>query len=917
MRILFILYLIGWSIQPSFGQKKKIDSLVYDKWAYLSSSVTLSNDGKYAVFSIKEGEYNKFFIQSVYGHWELDLCGVDPKFTPDSKYLIFLTKMDSLAIVSLDHKKIEYLANVSGFKLPKDGTGELLVYKKQNRVGILYNRNLRTNEEKEYLNVKDHWLSESGKILVLHKEIDLGNEIVQTLDWVDLYNRKTINIWKGKRAENLILDFEHLQLAFKSGESILYYKIGMKMPVSLRDSIYAGIDSEFIVDDLESFSKDGNRLCLNLLQRTKEKAILPKKSVEIWSYTDTKLQSQQLSDLVKKNIFKASIRLDDKKCFVLQKYKDELLNSSITNNVLLTTYTANGGYWFDWSWNSASKWMFDLVNSENGNRKRLDFLSNNAIDKWRVNLSPEGKYILYFDTLEQNYFSYNISSNKINNLTSDIRTSWHTMTGVIRANDYGPRGIAGWMKNDEAVLVYDSHDIWKLDPLGKRPPINLTNGYGLKHNIVFDLELIGDSKKTILGNERILLDAFNLDNKENGFFAKRINGKGDPEMLTMGPNIYNLKSPNVPDGDFSFTPIKARFSNIFIVRRMNSHDAPNYFRTSDFKNYARLTDIQPAKNYNWYSTELLSWRSFNGEKVQGVLYKPENFDPEKQYPVIFYFYERLSDGLNAYLNPDFSQGGINIPTFVSNGYLVFCVDIHCKLGDPMQGTYDCVVSAAKYISKFPFVNSKKFGIQGHSFGGGQVNYLVANSNIFAAACSSSGIADWISGFGTLVDHGTRNKSYDFETGQYQMGSNLWASLSGYIKNSPILQANRVVTPLLIKHGENDNTCPLINSMEFFLGLRRLGKKVWMLVYPEAGHNLHGNDAKDFDLRITQFFNYYLKDGPAPVWMLDGVSASRRGIDTGLELDTTGRTPGPSLLTPRELSKADSLMTRKPITITLK
>jgi dienelactone hydrolase len=474
------------------------------------------------------------------------------------------------------------------------------------------------------------------------------------------------------------------------------------------------------------------------------------------------------------------------------------------------------------------------------------------------------------------------------------------------------------LPDDKAVLIYDQNDIWKLDPSGNTAPVNLTHGYGLKNHVIFKLAIESDNDSISLKDNSLLLSAFNVENKNSGFYTINLYGGKDPKECCMGPYIYKQSTPFMPGMD---EIIKARNKNIYIVQRMSAKEPANYFYTTDFKNFTRITNFNLEKEYNWYTTELLSWKSLDGRKLQGILYKPENFDANKKYPVIFYCYERLSDRLNAYLEPEYSQGSMDIATYVSNGYLVFTPDIYYRIGDPLQGSYDAVVSAAQYVSTFPFVNSKKMGLQGHSFGAIQINYLITHTSLFAAACSASGISNFVSGYGSL--EGNSFEGYNgglaglYETGQNRMGSTLWGNLKGYVKNSSIFQVDKVTTPLLMMHTKKDEICPYANAMEFFLGLRRLGKKVWMLVYPEGKHSVLGKESEDFTIRMQQFFDYYLKDKPAPIWMLEGTKEKDTGIKYALDLDVLGRTPGPSLLTPEEEKKVDNLMTREAITITIR
>jgi dienelactone hydrolase len=283
-----------------------------------------------------------------------------------------------------------------------------------------------------------------------------------------------------------------------------------------------------------------------------------------------------------------------------------------------------------------------------------------------------------------------------------------------------------------------------------------------------------------------------------------------------------------------------------------------------------------------------------------VLYKPESFDSTKRYPVILHYYERKSDGLHAYLAPQLLGGNgcvIDIPRYVSHGYLIFTPDIHFRIGETGQSVVNAVVSAADHLASMPWVDGGRMGLQGCSFGGSHTNYLVTHSGRFAAAVSSSGSSNLISDYGSLTGDGvTVAGALGFEVRQTRLGASLWERPDVYIRNSPILQADRVTTPLLLMHTTIDGITPFGQALELFTGLRRLGKKAWMLQY-DGGHNhgVWGAEGRDFSIRMAQFFDHYLKGAPPPKWMTEGIPARLKGIETGLELDTSGKVPGSGLV----------------------
>ena len=299
---------------------------------------------------------------------------------------------------------------------------------------------------------------------------------------------------------------------------------------------------------------------------------------------------------------------------------------------------------------------------------------------------------------------------------------------------------------------------------------------------------------------------------------------------------------------------------------------------------AQLSDVaSQQKEYNWLGVELVKWKMFDGKMSEGLLFKPENFDPKKKYPVIFYFYERNADGLYAYRAPAPSASTVNIAYFVSNGYLVFDPNIYYKDGEPGPSAYNSVVSAAKYLSKMPWVDSARMAIQGQSWGGYQVAYLITKTNMFRAAWAGAPVANMTSAYGGIRWGSGLNRQFQYEHTQSRIGANLWQRQDLYLKNSPLFSADKVNTPLVIMHNDADGAVPWYQGIEYFTALRRLGKKVWMLQYNGEDHNLvERKNRKDLSIRLSQFFDYYLKDAKPAKWIRAGLPATEKGKDWGLD-----------------------------------
>ena len=233
-------------------------------------------------------------------------------------------------------------------------------------------------------------------------------------------------------------------------------------------------------------------------------------------------------------------------------------------------------------------------------------------------------------------------------------------------------------------------------------------------------------------------------------------------------------------------------------------------------------------SYNWMSTQIVKWKAYTGKMAEGVLYLPENFDAKKKYPMIVYFYERNNQTLHNYIPPTPTGSRLNISFFVSRGYLVFVPDIWYKNGYPGQSAYDHIVSGTKALIQKGFVDSTKIGLQGQSWGGYQIAYLITKTNMYAAAWAGAPVVNMTSAYGGIRWGTGLNRQFQYEKSQSRIGATLWQRQDLYIKNSPIFAADKVTTPLLIMHNDADGAVPWYQGIEYFTALRRLNKKVWML-----------------------------------------------------------------------------------------
>lgn len=882
-----------------FGQtsnkisKPAIDSIAIKNWVRLGSSLAISNDGNYFMYNVSNPSRrgSTLIVQSLVSNWKKELPFVDNGFFAQGNNQFIFQRNDSIYFFQLETDRYTVIPSIVGLRQPKNIKGKWVAYKLKNDSQELVVLNLLSGKEQRFNFVTDYLFGDNGNVLFIKKSIKHGDENITSLDWVNLETGKVDEIWYSDRCsnctvENYSIDANEKQAVFivqekKEGvavNTIWYYKSGTKKALEK-------ISNKGIADDLIlaastlKFSVDGKYIFFNLQQPEKKKVAPSGVSLDIWSYKDTLIQSTQLYQST--GSYDAVINTEEREVIRLTHDYEEIKAWPKKGEFVVIQYNDEG----DRFWLKQKPKNF-LVSLKNGNRTPLTSGIGNEF--W---FSPDGSYLVYYEFNKKGrYFCYNL-------LTGECKSISHGITEPVNGVDeffkgrinQGSVGVAGWVEKEE-ILIYDNYDIWKLNLTGTKAPVNITNGYGRIHKIKFKvIKSLENPSITFASNDTLLLSAFNLKNKYNGFFQKAISDSKSPDMLVMGPYTFFNRSTqtNAEDFDTGIKPVKATSKNVWILNRQSFNEHPNYFATSDFRTFKKLTDLNPQKGYNWLNAELHSWKQFDGKMSQGILYKPENFDANKKYPIIFNYYEQLSDRLYQFPRPSYTNHNINVPWFVSQGYLVFTPDIHFQSGRPGQSVYNSVVSAAKYLQSLPFIDGRRMGINGHSTGGFETNYLITHSDLFAAAVEGAGVSNSISSYLQLSgvpgkDRGTRLPL------ELNYGATLWEKPDLYIGNSPVFKADKVTTPLIIFHSKDDTAVPWEQGVEFYLALRRLNKPAWMLQYDGQGHgNSAGPYARDFTIRITQFFNHYLKGTPAPVWMTKGISAFMKGIETGYELDPTG------------------------------
>jgi dipeptidyl aminopeptidase/acylaminoacyl peptidase len=429
--------------------------------------------------------------------------------------------------------------------------------------------------------------------------------------------------------------------------------------------------------------------------------------------------------------------------------------------------------------------------------------------------------------------------------------------------------------------VYDRFDIWKVDPENKNTPINLTQTGRLK-NISFRIihfekqgwrRSRGGERKGIDPSKSAYLTGHNEITRTDSYYIFDLEKQKEPKAIFEGNFKLN-------------TPKKAKDTEVVVFTKEDFETYPNLLVTDlSFKRQLQISDAAPQQNeFLWGTVELVSWTSLDGRKLEGTLHKPANFDPSKKYPMIVNFYEKSSQGLLSYHMPALGRSTIGYHYYTSNEYLIFNPDVYYKEGYPGEDAFNCVMPGITALIEKGFVDEKHIGAQGHSWGGYQVAYLATRTNLFAAIESGAPVVNMFSAYGGIRWGSGLNRSFQYEHTQSRIGKSIWESPLRYIENSPLFTLDKVNTPILIMHNDDDGSVPWYQGIEFFIGLRRLQKPAWLLNYNEADHwPTKLRDKEDFQIRMAQFFDHYLKEKPMPKWMKDGIPAVDKGVDMGYDL----------------------------------
>jgi dipeptidyl aminopeptidase/acylaminoacyl peptidase len=621
-----------------------------------------------------------------------------------------------------------------------------------------------------------------------------------------------------------------------------------------------GFRKEFVISDKGNiaFSKDGSRIFFVTAPPAPERPPAAeaapddtKAVVDLWSYKDDYVQPIQKvrAERDRNRTFTAAYLVPEKRILQLADTTMETVTPSENSQYVLGSDDRAYRPMADYDERYSDAYVVDAAT---GQRTIVAKKQPGALT-W----SPGGKYLLHFDG--KDWWTISVPDGKKANLTTGISAKF------LNEDDDHPQsppayGAAGWTKDGKSVLLYDRYDIWRVSPDGTGAK-NVTAGYGRAHDLRLrytPVEAENPRERWIDSTRPVILTALSLKTFETGLFRASLDGS-EPEQLVLSSKTL---SP----------PVKAKDADVYLLTEQSFNEFPDLVVTdATFKELRKVSDANPQKaQLLWGTSEVVPFKNADGVPLTAALYKPENFDPKKKYPMMVYIYERLTQNVNKFVDPRPSHS-INISYYVSNGYLVLTPDIVYTTGFPGQSALKCVLPAVQEVTNRGFVNEQAIGIQGHSWGGYQIAYMVTQTNRFRAVAAGAPVANMISAYDGIRWGTGLPRQFQYERTQSRIGGSIWQYPTRFIENSPIFWADRVQTPVMILHNDGDDAVPWYQGVEFYLALRRLGKEVYMFDYNGEPHGLRKRpNQKDYTIRLQQYFDHYLKGAAAPAWMEKGV-----------------------------------------------
>jgi len=609
------------------------------------------------------------------------------------------------------------------------------------------------------------------------------------------------------------------------------------------------------------WSEDLSRIFCGIKEQEKkpEKSKEELPNVDIWHWKDEQIQSVQARR------FERDVNFTYRSAFLLKEKKFLQLADKKMRNISLSE---------DGKWGVGQDTLpylsdvetqqsdYYAVDTSTGDRKSIV----KGIRRPFV-ISPHNSCFLYLK--DKQLWIYDFKKEETTNISATAPVVFVNEEDD-HPNEKPPFGLTGWTKDGKAVIVNHKYDLWLL-PLDGKNPTNICKGLGDKEKIIFRYVRLDPEEKFIETSKPLLLSAFGEWTKKDGYYLLDV-GKEPKKLVFADKSFGSIRKAKKADKILYTIETFVEFPDLYVSGM-------------DFSKAKKVTDANPQqKDYAWGRRILVDYANSKGQKLQATLTLPAGYEEGKKYPMLVYFYEKMSQRHHQYSMPTYDDRP-HMSAYASDGYLVLMPDVIFEIGKPGSSSLDCVSSAVKKVIELGYADPERIGLQGHSWGGFQTSFIVTQTDMFACVVSGAPPTCIEGEFNQVFkSSGNNNHSY-YTRSQGRMGTDPWKDHELYRSQSAIQNADKITTPFMLLHGTEDGSVDWIQSLEYYNAARYLGKEVIFLSYPGEPHHLAKEEnQKDFQLRMKQYFDHYLKGKPMPDWMANGVPyvKKKRRLDAQAE-----------------------------------
>jgi dipeptidyl aminopeptidase/acylaminoacyl peptidase len=848
--LLLFFVLVSCSVLGQVVQKRIVTEVDYQLWSYLQAEA-ISDDGQWISYRNYYQNTDTLFTRNIKNkkmhHFVQGQKGV---FVGDSHYLC-ITPDAILHIVDLKSGGEKLLHNIASFEITK----QYIISLSKNGTLSIYNlQSVLLHSQKSAMGFT---VSPDENVVAVTIQDDLVQNVV-LIELTTLMNTKVIaQTDVGASFSNLTWSKDSKSVALvgsgaQHSKLYCYHLIdGAIKTFSTTEAIFPKTMNIYASMPMK-FSDNGKRVFFKIRQYKELNVVRKPNDVQVWNAQDKYIYPRVIETERWTQSPKQAMWEPESGRFLQITDIDKPFGASAGDESFALKFNPQ-----DYEPQNKSEPDKDVYIMDFATGESKLILKKHIGGSHNLLASPAGKYVSYFS--EGQWYVYDISKGSHTMVSKSI--SYPLSVESDTEKDETGYGAPGWEVEDKSMLIYDEFDIWKVMPDGSNPT-RLTNGreQDIRFRILPQSKLqrrLNDSRVITSGEfnfkDELLLSARSSDNYYTGFYQWSAK-KGLTKICYGNKRISGIMKSE--SGIFAWVEEDVASPRQIIAGIIGGQ--PNVVVKSN-AHHEKFTETK---------VEVIHYKNSKGEPLKGLLYYPSGYDKGDKYPMVVNVYEKQSNQVHHYRSPGLvNADGFNVANLTAKGYFVLLPDTTYEVGNVGFSALDCVESAVKAVLSKSIVDEKKVGLIGHSFGGFQTNFIITQSKMFACAVAGAATSNFLSSHLSVSKNLEIPNFFIIESGQARMMASPFENMDIYLKNSPVMFAKNVNTPLLSWTGQEDTQVAPTQSMEFFMALRRLEKTHVMLVYPGEGHEMQAKDnAADLTRKMGDWLDYYLKGFPKPAWI---------------------------------------------------